>query len=36
MESYSSQSIIAPGTGLLVIGALLVFIGEFRKLIELD
>lgn len=36
MESYSAQSIIVIGTGLLVIGALVVFIGEYKKLIELE
>lgn len=35
MESYSTQSIIVLGTGILVIGALVVFIGEYRKLAEI-
>lgn len=35
MESYSTQSIIVLGTAILVIGALFVFIGEFRKLGEI-
>jgi hypothetical protein len=35
MESYSTQSIIVLGTGVLVIGAFLVFIGEYRKLGEI-
>lgn len=35
MESYSTQSIIVLGTGILVIGAMFVFIGEYMKLGEL-
>jgi hypothetical protein len=35
MESYFSQSIIALGAGLLVLGAILVFIGEYLKLTEI-
>ncbi len=35
MESYFSQSIIALGAGLLVLGAILVFIGEYLKLKEI-
>jgi hypothetical protein len=35
MESYFTQSIIALGAGVLVIGAFLVFVGEYRKLGEL-
>ncbi len=35
MESVASQSLIALGAGIIVIGALLVFIGEYSKLIEL-
>lgn len=35
MESYVSQSIIALGAGLLVLGAILVFIGEYLKLTEI-
>ncbi|MBT2692712.1 hypothetical protein [Bacillus sp. ISL-55] len=35
MESYSTQSIIVLGAGVLVIGAFLVFIGEYRKLGEI-
>ncbi|WP_304978783.1 hypothetical protein [Alkalihalobacillus sp. AL-G] len=35
MESVTTQSLIAIGAGILVIGAVLVFIGEFSKLIEL-
>lgn len=35
MESYSTQSIIVLGTAILVVGAFLVFIGEFRKLGEI-
>ncbi len=35
MESLASQSLVALGAGILVIGAVLVFIGEYSKLIEL-
>jgi hypothetical protein len=35
MESYSTQSIIVLGAGILVIGAFLVFVGEYRKLGEI-
>jgi hypothetical protein len=35
MESYSTQSIIVLGAGILVVGAFLVFIGEYKKLGEL-
>ena len=35
MESYSNQYIIALGAGILLLGAFFVFIGEYRKLIEL-
>lgn len=36
MESYLTQSIIVLGAGVLVIGAFLVFVGEYRKLGELS
>ncbi|KIY23081.1 hypothetical protein [Mesobacillus subterraneus] len=35
VESYSTQSIIVLGAAILVIGAFLVFIGEYRKLGEI-
>ncbi len=34
MEDYFSQSIIVLGAGLLVLGAILVFIGEYLKLTD--
>lgn len=35
VESYSTQSIIVLGAAILVIGAFLVFIGEYKKLGEI-